>query len=219
MHVKVTMGSASTAPVPVSPFRSTRSTAEEKLEKRAALLLAAVRMFNERGFHATSLEDVAASLGVTKPVIYHHLGNKDQVLFECVRSGLGELRDAAERARGEQGSGLDRLKAYLRRYAETIMSDFGRCIIRTGDEVLNEETRLRFRELKRQIDTDLRTRIEEAVADGSIVVTDVRTAAFAIAGALNWSARWHRPDGPESAAETAAGLVDLLCAGLAPRGR
>ena len=74
--------------VTVSPFRSTRTNDGERREKRQALLVAAVRMFNERGFHATSLEDVAASLGVTKPVIYHHLGNKEQVLFECVRIGL-----------------------------------------------------------------------------------------------------------------------------------
>lgn len=202
-----------------SPFRSTRTTRENKEEKRAALLLAAVRMFNERGFHATSLEDVAASLGVTKPVIYHHLGNKDQVLFECVRIGLTELQAAALQASKEPGAGLDRLKSFLRRYAEIIMGDFGRCVIRTSDEALSPETRARFRALKREIDEALRAMIEGAAADGSAAVGDVRLTAFAFAGALNWPARWHQPDGERDTAEIAAELVEILCAGIEPRPR
>ena len=75
-----------------SPFRSAQSRSEERAVKRQALLTAAVQLFNERGFHATSLDDVAASVGVTKPVVYHYLGNKDQVLFECVDLGLAQLR-------------------------------------------------------------------------------------------------------------------------------
>lgn len=204
---------------PIFPFRSTRSSPEEKEEKRAALLLAAVRMFNERGFHATSLEDVAASLGVTKPVIYHHLGNKDRVLFECVRIGLEALQAAAAEAAGEPGTGLDRLKSFLRRYAEVIMGDFGRCVIRTADEALSPEARIRFRALKREIDDALRSMIEQAAADGSATVGDVRITAFAFAGALNWPARWHQPDGPVEARDMAAKLVEVLCVGIEPRAR
>jgi AcrR family transcriptional regulator len=154
----------------LSPFRSTRTTSEERGQKRAALLLAAVRMFNERGFHATSLEDVATSLGVTKPVIYHHLGNKDQVLLECVTMGLGELQAAVVEARAGPGNGLDRL------------------------------------------------RVEDAVEDGSARNIDVAVTANAFAGALNWPARWYRPDGTLAPTDMAAALVDILIAGVENKG-
>ena len=202
---------------PLSPFRSTRTTSEERGQKRAALLLAAVRMFNERGFHATSLEDVATSLGVTKPVIYHHLGNKDQVLLECVTMGLGELQAAVEEARAGSGNGLDRLRAFLRRYAEVIMGEFGRCVIRTGDEMLSPTARTRFRVLKREIDDALRGMIEDAVEDGSARAIDVRVTANAFAGALNWPARWYRPEGTLAPTDMAAALVDILIAGVENR--
>lgn len=204
------------AELPVSPFRSPRMTEEERREKRAALLLAAVRMFNERGFHATSLDDVAASLGVTKPVIYQYLGNKDQVLFECVRIGLYELQMAADEARRSAGTGLDRLRAFLLRYGAIIMDHFGRCVVRTGEEQLSPDARTRFRALKREIDDALRAMIAAAAADGSATVPDVRTTAFAFAGALNWTARWHRPEGEASAGHVAAAIVDVLCAGITP---
>jgi AcrR family transcriptional regulator len=200
-----------------SPFRSAQGRSEDRAVKRQALLTAAVRLFNERGFHATSLDDVAASVGVTKPLIYHYLGNKDQVLLECVSFGVAQLHEAAEAARPQPGTGLDRLKAFLRRYAEVVMGDFGRCVIRTSDEMLTAESRARFRAAKREIDAATRGMLEAAVADGSIEVEDVRLTAFTIAGALNWTGRWHQDDVGQSTAETACKMVDILCAGLEPR--
>ncbi len=202
--------------VAASPFRSTRTNEGERREKRTALLLAAVRMFNERGFHATSLEDVASSLGVTKPVIYHHLGNKEQVLFECVRLGLEELQHGAEGAKATPGTGLDRLKTFLCSYAESVMGDFGKCVIRTGDELLSEQSRVDLRAQKGEIDHTLRAMIEDAVADGSAKVSDVKLTAFAFAGALNWPARWYRPDGQLDRRDMAHRLVEVLCSGIMP---
>jgi AcrR family transcriptional regulator len=199
---------------PTPPFRSNRDREDERRQKREALLEAAVRMFNARGFHATSLDDVAASVGVTKPVIYHHLGNKDQVLFECIRMGLQELRVVAKQAGAEPGSGLDRLKSYLRRYGEVVMGEFGKCVIRTGDEVLCPDTSRKVRALKAQVDSALRSLIEAAIADRSARAVDVRLAAFSFAGALNWTARWFQRDGQLATGEVARGIVDMLCGGI-----
>lgn len=200
-----------------SPFGWVRPTEKMREEKCYVLLRAAVRLFNERGFHMTSLDDVAAAVGVTKPVIYHYLGNKDRVLFECVRIGLAELRAVADAAGAAPGTGLSRLEAFLRRYAEVIMGDFGRCVIRTGDEALGAESRAEFRRLKREIDTCLRDMIAQAAADGSASVSDVRLAALVIAGALNWPARWYRPDGEMTPPQMADALVTTLLAGIRPR--
>ncbi|CAN5277959.1 TetR/AcrR family transcriptional regulator [soil metagenome] len=204
---------------PTSPFKTDTHRAAERSEKRLALLRAAVRMFNERGFHSTSLDEVAASLGVTKPVIYHYLGNKDQVAFECVRIGVEQLHVAGAEARALPGTGLDRLRAFLLRYAAIMMDDFGRGVVRIGDETLSGPTRARFRSLKSEVDAAMRAMIAAAVADGSAQVADIRISAFAIAGALNWASRWHRPDGPQSIDAVATGLVDFLCDGLSNRPR
>ncbi|MEC3947394.1 TetR/AcrR family transcriptional regulator [Sphingobium sp. HWE2-09] len=202
----------------LSPFRNKADREREREEKREAVLLAAVRMFNARGYHATSLDDVAASLGVSKPTIYHYLGNKEQVLVECVNRGLSMLRDAADVAAGRAGSGHDRLRDFLVRYACINMDDFGRCVIRTNDEVLSMDSAIRFRARKREIDDAVRGMIEEGIADGSIAPVDVRFASFALAGALNWPARWHDPAGPMTSLEVAEKLVDIALGGLTPRG-
>ncbi|WP_201172834.1 TetR/AcrR family transcriptional regulator [Pseudomonas sp. S31] len=200
-----------------SPFQTAQQKHNDREAKRQAVLRAAVRIFNERGFHATLLEDVATSLGISKPTIYHYLGNKEQVLLHCVVHGLEQLIDAAESARQEPGRGIDRLRSYLRRYAEINMDDFGRCVIRTGDEALSEEGRTKFRALKGQIDQAMRRLIEEAIEDESIAPCDPKLLAFTLAGALNWPARWFSPEGKQSREEVAGQMVDLLTQGFAPR--
>lgn len=199
-----------------SPFRTAEQREQDRASKRDAVLLAAVRMFNQRGFHATSLDDVAASLGVSKPLIYHYLGAKDQVLFECMRIGLQQLREAADEVARRPGTGMDRLKHFLRRYAECIMEDFSRCVIRTGDETLAPDIRPQFRALKAEIDQAMRKLIADAAADGSAKVTDVKLTAFAFAGALSWTARWHEPGGALQPADIAAQLVEILTRGILP---
>ena len=207
-----------TASAPVSPFRTASQREADRAAKREAVLLAAVRMFNERGVHATSLDDVAASLGISKRTIYHYLASKDQVLLECVTIGLRQLLAAAERAREEEATAKGRLVRFLRSYAEINMDDFGRCVTRTSDESLAPESRPRFRALKREIDSAIRQMLAEAIADGGIAPVDIKLATFVIAGALNAPGRWYMTDGARPAEELAAGLVDILLAGLLPRG-
>ena len=200
-----------------SPFRSREERDLERIEKREAVLKAAVEMFNARGFHATSLDDLAASLGISKPTIYHYLGNKDQVLLECLTRGLMQLRAAAEEAQTLPGTGLDRLRAFLRSYADVNMRDFGKSVIRTGEEALAPESAERLRDMKREIDAALRNLVRAGIEDKSIAAGDVTMIAFTLAGALNWPGRWYNPAKGRSISDVAEAMVDILTAGLAPR--
>lgn len=197
-----------------SPFRSREQREADREAKREAVVRAAVRMFNERGFHASTFDDVAALLGISKGTIYHYLGTKEEVLLECVGRGISELREAAELAAASEGTGLDRLRAFLLRYVQINMDDFGRCTIRTLEEGLTPETADQFRALKREVDSSLRTRVREAMEDGSIAAGDVKIVTFTIAGALNWPARWYRPGGAVEREALAASMVDLLLNGI-----
>ena len=103
------------------------------------------------------------------------------------------------------------------------MDDFGRCVIRTGDEALSKRSAARFRQLKREIDSAMRELISEGMLDRSIGPADVKLVAFTLAGALNGPAQWYDPKGQETAKSLAAKMVDILTEGLArrppPRGR
>ena len=66
------------------------------------MIQAAARAFKERGFHNTSLDDIAAALDVTKPTIYYYVANKEQLLFECFVAGLEPIRAALREAKSSR---------------------------------------------------------------------------------------------------------------------
>jgi len=200
-----------------SPWPKPADRERERALKREAVLRTAVEFFNDKGFHATSLDDVALALNVTKPTIYHYFSNKDEILFECVRFGLERIREGAEAVEKQGGSGLDRLKGLMRNYALVMTDDFGMCVTRTADHELSAESRARFRALKREIDTTIRGVVEAGMKDGSIAAGDVRIVTATLSGALNWIARWFDPDGPLGPEEIADGCVATLVNGIAAK--
>jgi AcrR family transcriptional regulator len=207
----------STARAP-SPWRSRRKARSDRSLKREAVIRTAARAFNARGYHNTSLDDIAATLGVTKPTLYYYVENKEQLLFECFCAGLEPVRAAFRDARASDQSARARLHAVLLRYAQAIASEFGWCMVRAEDQDLSDDMRTHVKALKSEIDQGIRRLLREGIADGSIAECDPKMTAFALAGALNWIAHWYRDNQPQSAAQVAAAFVALFENGLLPRG-
>ncbi len=200
-----------------SPWKPARERARTRQDKRDAVIAAAARAFRERGVHATTLDDIASFLNVTKPTIYYYVENKEQLIVECFRIGIGRITDAIGELAGGAGSGREKLSALARRYAEVMASDFGWCMVRVEDHDLSPPAARRVKTMKSEIDQGLRRFIREGIADGSLRECDPKMAAFALAGALNGIGHWYRPGKPLSPDEIAARFVDLFERGLVPR--
>jgi AcrR family transcriptional regulator len=208
---------ASTAAARPSPWQGRRKLRRDRDLKRDAVVRAAARAFRERGFHNTSLDDIAAALDVTKPTIYYYVTNKEQLLFQCFRAGLDELRSACRTARQLEAPARERLRTMLQGYAEAIASDFGWCMVSAEDQDLSPAMSRQIKSLKSEIDQAIRRMIREGIHDGSIGRCDPRMTAFALAGALNWIAHWYREDRSMTAAQIAETFVSLFENGLRPR--
>jgi AcrR family transcriptional regulator len=201
-----------------SPWRSGRSRQRDRSLKREAVVRAAARAFNASGYHNTSLDDVAAALGVTKPTVYYYVANKEQLLFECFCAGLEPIRAAVREALAAAGPARPRLMHVVSDYAAAIASDYGWCMVRAADQDLGAATAQHVRMLKSEIDQGIRQLIRDGIADGSIQRCDPKVASFAIAGALNWIAHWYRDGQPMSSAQVAEAFVGLFDGAMAPRG-
>jgi AcrR family transcriptional regulator len=200
-----------------SPWRSGRSRHRDRGLKREAVVRTAAQAFNARGYHNTSLDDVAAALGVTKPTVYYYVANKEQLLFECFCAGLEPIRTAVREALAAKGPARARLMRVVSDYAAAIASDYGWCMVRAVDHDLGAETAQHVRALKSEIDQGIRQLIRDGIGDGSIQHCDPKVASFAIAGALNWIAHWYRDGQPMSAPQVAAAFVGLFDGAMAPR--
>lgn len=186
--------------------------------KRTALLREAARAFNARGFHNTSLDDVAAVLGVTKAALYYYVRSKQEILFECHMMAYDLGDEALAYARTHGRDGLERAGLVARRFIELYTGEMGRFAVLSEHEALDETQRAAVLERRDAFDRALRGLVEEGIADGSIRAVDAKLAVLFLMGAVNWMAtRWFRPDGPLSATEIAAGFEDMFLAAIGAR--
>ncbi|AGU49038.1 transcriptional regulator, TetR family [Variovorax paradoxus B4] len=203
--------------IPPSPWEPAGRRAQQREVKRNAVLQTAAQLFNERGFHATSLDDIAERLNVSKPTLYYYVESKDQILLECVKTALDLMQAGIGEVRAAGGSAIDQLKACMRIYSGVVTQDFGMCVIRIGEDPLPDPLKKELRRLKAGIDGQFRRLIEDGVAEGSLAPCDPKMAAFMLAGALSWIGRWYRPDGELTPDQIADQGIDLLLNGVLHR--
>lgn len=198
-------------------WASVGARVRDRERKRDAVIMTAARAFRERGYHNTSLDDIASELNVTKPTVYHYVANKEQLLFECFRAGLKQIMDGFEEQQGSQATARERLAAVIARYTEAITSDFGWCMVQAENQDLSPTMSRKVKALKSEIDQGLRSLVRAGVEDGSIRPCDEKMTAFALAGALNWIAHWYRSDDQLAANEISQRFIELFDLGLQPR--
>jgi len=198
---------------------ATPSRNEQHRLKREAVIKAAVRAFNKRGFEGTSLDDIAKDLAVTKTALYYYIKSKNDILLECLQSSA-DIGDAALAAGRKQGhNGREKVALTLRDYISNMGDDLGGLVLILGMRSLPPKEQKVVIAARDKFDHALRAMIAEGIADGSIAPCDPKLAVFAIMGAINWLPHWFSPKGERSAAEIADQFVKLFDDGLRPRGR
>ena len=195
------------------------SREEQRELKRRAVIQEAARSFLHKGFRATSMDDIASTLGVTKGALYRYVSDKHEVLFECFKLAERLSDGALERAVAHEGSGLEQVRIFVLGFIEefvsqgiagTIMSELDELRPGQRDEIIRGRDRA---------DHGLRAIIAKGVDDGSIRPCNPKLAVFTIMGAVNWIPSWYSVGGAFGAHEIADMMTDLFVNGLAAKAR
>jgi AcrR family transcriptional regulator len=186
--------------------------------KRVAVLHTAVRMFLERSYGRTSMDDVATQLNITKPALYHYFRNKEEILVEIYRLGTDLIDEMLDSIEADEKPGLDKVADFIAGYIQIVTGDFGRAVIRLDDGELSKAGRKLVRGRKREIDHRLRAIIENGISDGSIASCDAKIASFILAGAIHGMAAWYEPAGPLKLSAITSQYARILTAGMAADG-
>ena len=183
--------------------------------REAALHEAATRLFRQRGFHATSMQDLAEDLGMNRGSLYHYIEAKDDLLWAIVNGAMERL-DGAVRPILE---GLDPIPERLTRAIAAHLA----FAAEHGDELALIQIELRALAPERRetligqrdaYEAGWREAIRQGVADGSIRAVDVPLASIAILSVCNWFTQWYRPDGPLEVPAIGQEFADLFLDGL-----
>jgi TetR/AcrR family transcriptional regulator len=204
------------AAAPASPWGAELQTSEERNDlKRNSILRAAAHCFNKTGFHGTSMDDIAARLGVTKPALYRYVKNKHEVLFACFNVVMDVSFGHLDRAERAGGTGLQKLRAALQGYLAELIGELGHPMVLTEEGALLPVQLRALIKRRDELEHRYRALVEEGIRDGSVVACDPKLAIFALFGATNWVPKWYREGGEWSPSFVAEHLVLLITRGIA----
>jgi AcrR family transcriptional regulator len=182
--------------------------------RRMDILHKAALAFAEDGYHQTSVNSLAARLGVSKPVLYYYAKNKDDLLFQCYKVARDALQEAIDDATRSKIRPIDKIRRFFSKYAEIMCGDFGRCLALVDRKALSPATRKKDALVRRELEESLRKMIREGQADKSIAMCDPVLTARALFGAFNGIPRWFRADGVLKAEDVADNYMDLFIRGI-----
>ena len=167
---------------------------ERRERRRGEILRSALRAFRERGYHATTLDHIAASLGVRKTALYHYFRDREAILYACHRESLAEL-DRIVKAARRLGSPSERLSHLIVHHVRVMAETLDGSPLAFEVAALSAERQHEVIEGRDRYERELRRIIEQGIRAGEFREVDAKVAAFAILGAINWVARWYRPGG------------------------
>jgi AcrR family transcriptional regulator len=194
--------------------RGRSSTRRDLVESQ--IIAEATRLFAERGFSGTSLQDIADATGLTRPALYHYVKNKDEILAKLV-SELAEGPARALRALRRQ-SDLGCVQQ-LQKMAHTVALQHAteptrfQLLIRSEAD-LPEDLVGPYNKSRRDVLQEFVGLIESGIKSGHFRPVDARVAALAIIGQCNWVAWWHHPGTPEENGRVADTIADMAVASM-----
>ena len=162
--------------------------------RRGELTRAAARLFAEKGYHGTSVGDLAEALGLQKGSLYTHIDSKADLLWEVAREGA-EAFHAALDGIPEDGPVLDRIQAAMRAHLRVVAEqlDIATVFIREW-RYLEGERREVFLAERRRYEERVRALFREGRELGRLRADlDDASAALLALSAANWAYTWLRP--------------------------
>lgn len=178
-------------------------------DKRVALLRAAAREFGKRGFAGTSLDDIAAALGISKPTIYYHVGDKDELFHACLVMALEGLRALRGELLSQDMSARAALGVWVRSYVEILTGEFGYSLATTELHGIGKHTLKKMQDDAAKDSGILREILVRGKREGEFDVPSVGAALSVIAGALGWITHWY-DEGEHSKQRIAERFIELI---------
>jgi AcrR family transcriptional regulator len=176
------------------------------------------RLFAQKGYERTSLQEVADLLGLTKPALYYYYASKEELLFEIMsfvmESVLGDIREVAASA----APPVERLAELVRRYVSFFVAHpHEHTIMSVQVDSLRPELRDRILAQQREYLRHVRGIVAGLLADGDGAELDETSAAFALLGGMNWIFKWYHPEGRVTPEKLAHDFCTIYSRGLASR--
>jgi len=176
---------------------------------------AAAQVFRARGFAAAGMRHIAVAADLSPANLYHYFRGKDELLFFCQDRSADRLLEALAAARRDRAPLLVRLRRIAVGHVLCLVDEVEGSAAHLEVDALPARLRSRIVAKRDIYERGVRALIASGVRAGTLHATDATIATRAFLGALNWTAHWFRPDGPQTPQQVADLVADYAVAGFA----
>ncbi len=185
--------------------------------QRSDILQAAAQIFRLKGYHATSMQDIAAAVHLQKASLYHHVQNKQDILVSILDQALDLVIADMETVLASPAPSQDKLASAVQVYVRHLVDQRDLAAVLLF-EYRSLDSRRRARHLARRdrFEGLWRSLLEQGVLQGAFRPLDAPIVASALLGVMNGMLAWYRADGRLSADQIADIFSDLFLSGIQP---
>ncbi|MFQ5413942.1 MAG: TetR/AcrR family transcriptional regulator [Phycisphaerae bacterium] len=189
--------------------------AEAVHDRKHQLRATAERLFAQRGFHATSVRDIANALNIKGGSLYTHMDSKDDLLWDIVTAAADSFFAAVRPIIDADLLTIEKLRRMILAHVRVITSDLDAAAVYSNEwRNLTDNRREDFAQRRHEYERMLRDLVRRGIEEGTLADVDEKFATLLILSSMNWIYQWYRPDGPMTPEEIARKLTELLLNGL-----
>jgi AcrR family transcriptional regulator len=182
--------------------------------RRLEILGAAARAFRERGFAATGMREIAAAADLSTANLYHYFRGKHELLYFCQEATLERLSAELDALQRTRRPAAEKLEALVAAHVRCVLGEMEGATAHLEVEDLPPPLKRRIIARRDRYEHGMRRIVAAGVAAGEFQPCDVELVTRAILGAVNWTARWYRPEGERRPAEVGQAFARYLVRGL-----
>lgn len=194
----------------------------DKSLRKQAIINTAARLFHQKGYSTTSLDDVSKGLGITKPALYHYVKNKDELLTIIYTQAFDKIFKNTREISTMALPPDEKLRRIVRHHiTNIIMKDLSMFSVFFSEESqLPKKDFHKIREEKRRYTAIFETIINDGINEGRFKKVNPKLQAYAIIGMCNWVYKWYKAGRtPFSPEEICDHFIHLLEAGYLTTGK
>ncbi len=185
---------------------------------RDEILEAAAQIFRQKGYHATSMQEIADAVKLQKASLYHHVNSKQEILLALLDRALDLLIEGMEKVLALDLPPEEKLRQAMLVYLQIMLEQRDlSSVLLLEYRSLEPEYRQRHIPRRDQYESLWRNLLMEGANQGIFILSDVALVSRFLLGVMNWTITWYREDGPLTPAQLAQECANLFVLGLKRR--
>lgn len=179
--------------------------------QRNEILKEASQLFSRKGYHATTIREIAERRGILSGSLYAYISSKEDLLFDIVEEGANAFLSAIGHVKQTNVGPYDKIRNALQAHIEVVSTHSDAATVFFHEwRALSDERRAIVQAKRDAYERDWNELIHEGVREGLFRTGDAKFIRLLLLSVANWSYQWYRPNGPLSPRDIADEFIRIV---------